>query len=425
MQARLKVVQDNANLKQVKLLPVTMIGRSADCHLKIASSEVSRNHCRITVTDNEVLIEDLNSSNGTYVNQARIPPAQQIPLPPGAKLHIGPAAFIVDYTPPVTLETMPTTVIKSSELPFLQELASPSAPPAIIVTAPVLDAAPPADSPRVAAATVPVDVAPATVQPASAAPAERLVLAPAHIIVPDQEPAPVIPTALVSAALPSAAIVVPGVPEPVNIGLPIPKPAVALAIPMTAEPKTSPSVAAPAPMVAPVAKAAANPIPVVVPPVVATTAPPDVPPSFAAEQTVTMFDPSQATVIDVSPQSLPPAPNVAAFDFLGASSPSTAMAPVTDTFNFGSAAPPATFDKPSTPPAAKPSAAKKTLFGFFGKKDKPTNSAKTTPSPTFPPSAPPSAAISETASPLPPTPEPLTEPAPPASDDPFAFLKGV
>src|SRR5262245_3152260 len=93
MQARLKVVQDNANLKQVKLLPVTVIGRGADCHLKIASTQVSRKHCRITVTDNQVLIEDLTSSNGTFVDQARIESGKPIVIAPGAKLQIGPATF--------------------------------------------------------------------------------------------------------------------------------------------------------------------------------------------------------------------------------------------------------------------------------------------------------------------------------------------
>lgn len=116
MQVRLKVIQDNANLKQVKLLPVTVIGRGADCHLKIASSEVSRKHCRITVTYDAVLVEDLNSSNGTFLNEQRLTPSQAIPALPGAILAIGPAKFMVDYTPPVTLETMPTTVIKAADL---------------------------------------------------------------------------------------------------------------------------------------------------------------------------------------------------------------------------------------------------------------------------------------------------------------------
>jgi predicted component of type VI protein secretion system len=136
MQARLKVVQDNANLKQVKLLPVTLIGRSAECHLKIASSEVSRKHCRITVTDDAVVIEDLNSSNGTYVNHERIPPARPVSVPPGTHLHIGPAKFIVDYTPPVTLETMSTTVLKSADVARLQAAEQPAGAP-VVTTEPL------------------------------------------------------------------------------------------------------------------------------------------------------------------------------------------------------------------------------------------------------------------------------------------------
>jgi predicted component of type VI protein secretion system len=119
MQARLKVLHDKANVKQVRLLPVTLIGRSTDCNLKIASSQVSRNHCRITLGDDAVYVEDLGSANGTLVDGQALPAHQPTSISPGAHLVVGPAEFLIDFTGP----TSPTMV-----LPGMNGLMSPSLP---------------------------------------------------------------------------------------------------------------------------------------------------------------------------------------------------------------------------------------------------------------------------------------------------------
>ena len=97
MQARLKVLHQKANGKQVKLLATTVIGRGTECDLKIASSDVSRVHCRITMTEESVFIEDLGSTNGTLVNDQLLIPHQRTAVDPGIKLTIGPAEFVLDY----------------------------------------------------------------------------------------------------------------------------------------------------------------------------------------------------------------------------------------------------------------------------------------------------------------------------------------
>ena len=45
-----------------------IIGRSADCDLRIPVDDVSRQHARIFCNNEEYYIEDLGSTNGTYVN---------------------------------------------------------------------------------------------------------------------------------------------------------------------------------------------------------------------------------------------------------------------------------------------------------------------------------------------------------------------
>ncbi len=45
-----------------------VIGRSPQCEVQVDQESVSRNHCRIRFTGEEFLVQDLSSTNGTYVN---------------------------------------------------------------------------------------------------------------------------------------------------------------------------------------------------------------------------------------------------------------------------------------------------------------------------------------------------------------------
>lgn len=97
MQAWLRVSHQRANLQEVRLLPLTIVGRSAECHLKIASAQVSRRHCQIMLRTDGVYIEDLASANGTFLDGARLPSRTPTYVQSGSRLEIGPAKFIVDY----------------------------------------------------------------------------------------------------------------------------------------------------------------------------------------------------------------------------------------------------------------------------------------------------------------------------------------
>lgn len=58
-----------------KVFPVqgTMVlGRQSECEIPVPSEEVSRRHAELKVTPDGVMVEDLGSSNGTYVNDRRI-----------------------------------------------------------------------------------------------------------------------------------------------------------------------------------------------------------------------------------------------------------------------------------------------------------------------------------------------------------------
>ena len=72
-------------------LPIT-IGRADDCKLRIPSPAVSRHHCELLVDDDELIVRDLKSSNGTFVNKERV---KQRELVPGDLLAVGSVVFVV------------------------------------------------------------------------------------------------------------------------------------------------------------------------------------------------------------------------------------------------------------------------------------------------------------------------------------------
>ncbi|MBX9366966.1 FHA domain-containing protein, partial [Streptomyces sp. WAC04114] len=65
------------------------VGRSADADVPLDDPDVSRLHCTVTVSaDGRVAVADLDSTNGTTVNGARVG-GRAVPFAPGALLRIG------------------------------------------------------------------------------------------------------------------------------------------------------------------------------------------------------------------------------------------------------------------------------------------------------------------------------------------------
>lgn len=73
-------------------LPV-IIGRSEDCKLRVPLAAVSRHHCELVEDDDELLIRDMKSSNGTFVNKERVTKDRE--LVPGDLISVGPIVFVV------------------------------------------------------------------------------------------------------------------------------------------------------------------------------------------------------------------------------------------------------------------------------------------------------------------------------------------
>lgn len=71
----------------------SIVGRDESAALRIASSEVSRQHCVLIVRPEGLFVRDLGSSNGTFVNGRPIP--EETALKTNDLLMIGPMGFRV------------------------------------------------------------------------------------------------------------------------------------------------------------------------------------------------------------------------------------------------------------------------------------------------------------------------------------------
>jgi pSer/pThr/pTyr-binding forkhead associated (FHA) protein len=71
---------------------ITVIGRREDCDIRIPLGEVSRKHCRLIIEVETLRVEDMGSSNGTFLNGARV---QEAVVQPGDALQVGSVVFVV------------------------------------------------------------------------------------------------------------------------------------------------------------------------------------------------------------------------------------------------------------------------------------------------------------------------------------------
>jgi pSer/pThr/pTyr-binding forkhead associated (FHA) protein len=71
----------------------TLIGRDATCQIRLATNEVSRQHCRLICKGDQITLQDLGSRNGTLVNDVAI--HGEVQLSPNDTFRVGPVAFQV------------------------------------------------------------------------------------------------------------------------------------------------------------------------------------------------------------------------------------------------------------------------------------------------------------------------------------------
>ncbi|MCY2950993.1 MAG: FHA domain-containing protein, partial [Planctomycetota bacterium] len=90
---------------------ITVIGRREDCDIRIPLGEVSRKHCRLIIEVETLRVEDMGSSNGTFLNGARV---QEAVVQPGDALQVGSVVFVVQMDGiPADEEIQPVSAAES------------------------------------------------------------------------------------------------------------------------------------------------------------------------------------------------------------------------------------------------------------------------------------------------------------------------
>jgi predicted component of type VI protein secretion system len=94
LSAKLVVVGGEVKTSEIKLRLPSTIGRGRGATIMLPHPLVSRTHCELYESDGRLMVRDLGSLNGTFINNERITEA---PLPAGELLTVGTVTFRAVY----------------------------------------------------------------------------------------------------------------------------------------------------------------------------------------------------------------------------------------------------------------------------------------------------------------------------------------
>jgi pSer/pThr/pTyr-binding forkhead associated (FHA) protein len=87
----------------------TTIGRLEDNTFQIAEPSVSSHHCEVILKGNQILVRDLNSTNGTYLSGEKVTEAT---VKPGQILRLGQVEMRLETdTPPASPKKLDQTMV--------------------------------------------------------------------------------------------------------------------------------------------------------------------------------------------------------------------------------------------------------------------------------------------------------------------------
>jgi serine phosphatase RsbU (regulator of sigma subunit) len=95
--------------------PTALIGRQPDAAVYLESLAVSRQHAQIVRENGECFVEDLGSSNGTFVNGQQL--KGRVPLTEHDTLQVGPYLMVLRPDPPVGRDSDPAIRVQVNALP--------------------------------------------------------------------------------------------------------------------------------------------------------------------------------------------------------------------------------------------------------------------------------------------------------------------
>lgn len=88
--AKLVVLTEGFTGKTVELTADRLrIGRLDDNTFSIPEPSISSHHCEVWLKGDDLVVKDLNSTNGTFLNEAQLKPDKEGTLKPGQVLRLG------------------------------------------------------------------------------------------------------------------------------------------------------------------------------------------------------------------------------------------------------------------------------------------------------------------------------------------------
>ncbi len=78
---------DSGKTRTMRLDASSVIGRAPECEVRLDDTYISQQHARIFGKNGSWYVEDLGSTNGTYVNEQRL--AAPAMLQPGDRIRVG------------------------------------------------------------------------------------------------------------------------------------------------------------------------------------------------------------------------------------------------------------------------------------------------------------------------------------------------
>jgi predicted component of type VI protein secretion system len=96
MELILHILHPYSRAKPVRIAGSSLIGRAAECQVRLALPEISRKHCQVTFRNRMVLVRDLGSANGTRLDGKTIPHGVDHVLEPGMVIELGPLSCRVE-----------------------------------------------------------------------------------------------------------------------------------------------------------------------------------------------------------------------------------------------------------------------------------------------------------------------------------------
>src|SRR5258708_4035140 len=136
---RIDVYWPDGPIESYQLIkPSIGVGRSPGNDIVLDTTAVSRYHISLALKDQQIVLEDLDSVNGTYVDGARVKPREPLVLRGGEEIQLGDVRLVfkpeiddsLDITRPMGMEPAPldTHRIEIAQPAFKVELDPPGQP---------------------------------------------------------------------------------------------------------------------------------------------------------------------------------------------------------------------------------------------------------------------------------------------------------